>query len=154
LGRAQETAAIMALEHQLVVTSNQLLRERFFGRLEGRPWSELNVELKELLAQRELLAAKDRFHYKLFPEIESDEDIVNRLIRFLREVALAHLNQSILVVSHGGIMRALLIHLGYFSYQELPTESISNSGYVVLRSDGTEFFIDKTVGITKKTPTN
>jgi broad specificity phosphatase PhoE len=149
LGRAQETAQIIALEHHLAVTTNQLLRERYFGRLEGRLWSDLNLELKDLLKYRETLADKDRFHHKLFPEIESDADITTRLITFLREVAIAHINQKILVVSHGGILRAFLIHLGFGSHQDLPAGSISNSGYIVLKSDGTDFFIQKTSGIIK-----
>lgn len=149
LGRARETAEILALEHRLAVITNKLLRERYFGRLEGRLWSELNLELKDMLKSRESLADKDRFHHKLFPEIESDSDIISRLITFLREVAIAHINQKILVVSHGGILRAFLIHLGFGSHQDLPAGSISNSGYIILRSDGTDFFIDKTVGIVK-----
>jgi 2,3-bisphosphoglycerate-dependent phosphoglycerate mutase len=150
LGRAQETAQIIALEHQLAVVTNQLLRERHFGRLEGKYWQDLNVEIKNLLAARENLADEEKYHYKLFPEIESDEEIVARLITFLREVAVAHLKQNILIVAHGGIMRAFLIHLGYGSYRELVEGTISNSGYIKLRSDGTDFFIDATVGISKK----
>lgn len=147
LGRAQETAQIIALEHQLAVVTNQLLRERYFGRLEGRYWKDLNLELKDLLAAREKLADADRFHHRLFPEIESDAEIVTRLITFLREVAMAHLNQNILIVSHGGIMRAFLINLGFASYHELTQGTISNSGYIKLHSDVTDFFIDETFGV-------
>lgn len=153
LGRAQETAEIIALEHQLTVVTNKLVRERYFGRLEGRLWSELKLEIRDLLEAREQLADQARFRYKLFPEIESDEEIVTRIITFLREVSLVHLGQNVLVVSHGGIMRTLLIHLGYATYQELKAGSLANSGYIKLRCDGTNFFVDKTVGITKK-PTN
>jgi 2,3-bisphosphoglycerate-dependent phosphoglycerate mutase len=147
LGRARETARIIALEHKLAVVTTKLIRERFFGRLEGRLWSDLNVELKDLLARRESLADKDRFHHKLFPEIESDEEITTRLITFIREVAVAHLGKNILIVTHGGIMRAFLIRLGFATYHQLPGGSIDNSGYIVLKSEGTDIFIKSTHGI-------
>jgi broad specificity phosphatase PhoE len=36
-------------------------------------------------------------------------------------------------VTHGGTMRALLVHLGYASRDELPRGAIANAGYVSVR---------------------
>jgi broad specificity phosphatase PhoE len=149
LGRAKTTAELITKHHQLAVVTNELLREKHFGRLEGRKWSKVKEELRDELKRRETLVENERKQHKFFPEMETDEEGVARLITFLRQVALVHLSHKILVVSHGGVMRALLVHLGYATHQQLPSETIANTGYVVLESDGIDFFIKKTVGITK-----
>ena len=58
--------------------------------------------------------------------------------------------KTILVVSHGGVMRYLLIHLGFGTYTNLPTGSIGNTAYIKLETDGVDFFVKETKGITKK----
>ena len=45
--------------------------------------------------------------------------------------------KTVLAVSHGGIIKTLLIHLGFGTYKEI--RMIGNGGYVKLESDGTEF---------------
>lgn len=150
LGRAKTTADIIAKNHGLVVITKKLLREKYFGRLEGKKWLDVKEDLQKELEKREQLVLHERFKHKFYPEMESDEQGVTRLIIVLREISFAHLGENVLVVSHGGVMRALLVHLGFATFQELPSESIKNTGYVVLRCDGTDFFIDKTSGITKK----
>lgn len=147
LVRAQQTAAIIASDHRLAVTAHNLLRERYMGNLEGRLWSEIKTELQAELAHRDQLPYPKRFRHRLTDAYESDEDIVVRLITILRQIALAYLNQTVLVATHGGIMRAFLVHLGFATYDQLPVNSITNTGYAILRCDGVDFFVDHTVGI-------
>ncbi len=142
LVRAYHTTEIIALEHALAVTTTELLRERKFGPYEGKPFSTLEMydELKQL-SQAEL------FKHKFAPGVESDEEIVTRLLTFLRETAVAHPGKNVLVGTHGGIIRAFLIHLGHILFEERQQYKIANTAYVKLRSDGVEFFIDNTKGI-------
>ncbi len=149
LVRASQTAAVVASNRKLAVTTTALLRERSFGKYEKELSVESQRELRELLQQHEAVATKELFHKKLGSDIESDEEVVGRFINFLREVAVAYAASNILVVSHSGMLKSLLIHLGYATYQELKHGSIPNASYIVIESDGVDFFIQETVGIIK-----
>ena len=153
--RAKKTADIFALDHKLAVVTNKLLRERHFGKYQGKKGIIFQEKLKDLLEKRNNLPKKERFKFKLQNDIESDEEIISRLITFLRETAFAYPGKRILVVCHGGLMRFFLIHLGFAEYDQLPSGSIKNTGYIVLESDGIEFFVKETYGIntpSQKTP--
>ena len=51
---------------------------------------------------------------------------------------------TILIVAHGGLMKALLIHLGYAT-AEKPVR-MKNNGFILLESDGVDFFIKEVNG--------
>ena len=148
--RAKRTAELVALEHKMVVKTSQLLRERRFGKWQGRKAQEMKKELKDAYRRRNQLAKKERFLYLLDDDIETDEDMIRRFITFLRETAILFPAKKVLVVSHGGVMRKLLIHLGFAKYDELPGGSISNTGYIIIESDGVDLKIKETIGVKKK----
>ena len=141
LMRAKRTADIIALEHNLTVETNKLLRERYFGHLEGKS----NDEFREWAKAFKDLTDKERFATKISEDIESDEEIATRLIQFIREIAIGNPEKIILAVSHGGILKSLLIHLGFGTYKQI--RMIGNGGYVKLESDGTDFFIKEVKGL-------
>lgn len=145
--RAKRTAEMIVLEKELAVVTTELLRERAFGRFEGR----YIAELKEFDEIFEKLSDEEKFSYKSEPEIESDEEISSRMIRFIREIAVRFTGKTLLMVTHAGMMQALLIHLGYATYQTLPHGSIKNTSYIKLATDGVDFFVQETKGITLKT---
>jgi len=148
--RAKRTAELIAAEHKLIVSTTELIRERHFGNYEGKHYTEYQKDFKELLTIRESLSKTDRMKFRLADNIETDEDTITRLIRFIREVSLDHPNETIGVVSHGGVIRAFLIHLGWASYQTLPPGTIDNVAYVKLESDGIEFNVINTKGLHRK----
>lgn len=127
--RAKRTAEIIILEKKLAVITTNALRERMFGRFEGKHIDKLRKTFGELL-----LIEKQDF------EVESDDQILLRLNPFLREVAVAYQGKSVLVVSHGGLIRAFLDHIGFKmpKYSEKP---MKNAGYLIIESDGVEFDI-------------
>lgn len=147
--RAKKTAEIIAAKHDLEVETSNLLRERAFGSYEGKPHNALAAFDKLF----ESLKEEEKFKYKSSPEIESDEEITTRLINFLRKALISHPEKTILVVTHGGIMRAFLIRLGFGTYKALGTRkalgpgAIANTAHVKLESDGIDFFIKETGGI-------
>ena len=141
--RAKRTAEIISLEKKLAVKTTKALRERFFGQFEGLSYTRYNKKIVSLLKEYRLRAKKIR-------ELEGDEEMMARLIPFLREVAVGYFGKSVLMLSHGGIMRAFLIHLGFATYETLPSGSISNLAYVKLRCDGVDFFIEETEGVKTK----
>ncbi len=145
--RAKRTAEIITLEQNIAVKTSRLLRERSFGRLEGKSYQDYVNELKEIILQYEALSEKEKFSFKFREDIESDEEIVKRFITFLREIAVAYAGKTILIVSHGGMMRSLLIHLGFGTYETLTPGAVKNLGYIKLESDGVDFFIKETEGV-------
>jgi broad specificity phosphatase PhoE len=144
-GRAVETAEILKLEHEIAVLTTKALRERSFGPYEGKPIHELR-QFDKIYGG---LDDEGKKNFKSHSEAESDLELVSRFITFLRETAIAFPGQKILVVTHSGMMRALLIHLGFLTYKA-PFHAISNASYAKLRSDGIDFFVDETEGIIKK----
>lgn len=147
--RAKRTAEIMAVEHQLIVKTSQLLREVNLGRFQGRAVAEFRRELKDLIATQETLSDEERFTFRLDETIETNEELMTRFITFLREVAVAYLGKKVLVVTHGGMIRTLLVHLGYGTFKTLEHGAVKNLGYIKLDSDGVDFFVRETKGVEK-----
>lgn len=94
LSRAHETAKLIAAEigyAQDAIELNSLLVERHFGVLEGQPWA-IDMDLDGIT------------------DIETSHEILERA-----KLAIAHLESlpydSILVVAHGSIGRAIRSHL-------------------------------------------
>jgi len=90
--RAKRTAEIIALEKKMAVKTSKLLRERDFGFFEGKHWQEVEKELKMSLKEFRLLAKKTA--EKL--GVESDEKLMERFLRFLREAAVAYRGKNVL----------------------------------------------------------
>lgn len=145
--RAKRTAEIIALERQLEIATTKLLRERSFGKYEGQPYSTLSV-YDALYAE---LADELKPSFK-HENVESDEELMGRFILFLRETAITHKGKNILVVTHGNVMYQFLIKVGFGTHKNFPLDAIGNTAYFVLRTDGVDFFIDKTHKITHPTP--
>lgn len=140
LMRAKRTAEIIALDKKLAVQTTQLLRERAFGHLEGKPYAAIKGHEKLYHA----LSDQEKLSYKVDDISESDEEINTRLIRFIRETAVIFPGKTILVVSHGDVMHKLLIHLGFATHANLPVWGIGNVGYIKLETDGVDFFVKET----------
>ncbi len=140
--RAKRTAEILLLERKLAVITTQKLRERSFGLYEGKPIDDKHKKLCELLAQY-----NDHPHIKE-SRVETNDLIIGRVFTFLREISLAHLGKTVLVASHGGILRQVLIHLAYATEVQLASGSVQNLAYLKLESDGVDFFIKDTSGVT------
>jgi len=136
--RAKQTANIIALERNIAIKTTKLLRERSFGKYEGRSLDIFTNELKQLVQNFEKMSDKEKKKHK-YPTMESDEEIIGRFITFLREIAVAYPSKTVLVISHSVIISALLIHLGYIKYHENPTYLFPHDSYLILESDGVEF---------------
>ena len=148
LVRARKTAEIIALEKKIAVETTKALRERPYGRLEGQNWQENTGELRFLWSKFATLTSEEKKKYRL-EDVENNEELMARFVPFLREVAVAYAGNTVLVVSHGGIMRAFLIHLGYASEKTMPSGSIENTAYIKLDCDGVDFNVLETEGVNK-----
>jgi probable phosphoglycerate mutase len=103
LGRAVQTAQILASALKLDIIFDSRLRERNLGCLGGLTLSEFKAEYPED-CKRFLAGDPD---YSL-PGGESIGQAYERSIAFFEELAVKHRNESILVVSHGFILEYML----------------------------------------------
>ncbi|PIS08978.1 hypothetical protein COT75_03890 [Candidatus Beckwithbacteria bacterium CG10_big_fil_rev_8_21_14_0_10_34_10] len=148
--RAKRTAEIIVLEREMAVKTSKLLRERLLGRFQGKAVMTMREELKKQLEKKGKLTHEERFKFRLEDGFETDEEAMGRFITFLRETAMAYPQKKVLIVTHGGMMRIFLTHLGFTTYEELPPGSIENAGYIILECDGVDFFIKEVKGVNKK----
>ena len=148
LVRAKETAEIIRAERKLEVLTNDALKERNYGILEGRQGEEVKDELKEIYQRRENAKYQESKSIKIVEGYETDEEVISRFITQLREIAIAYSEKTVLITSHVGVMKILLIHLGIYNRKQLHGASFENTGYIKLQSDGVDFFVQETNGLT------
>lgn len=149
LSRAKRTAEIITLDRNITVNTSKLLRERSYGMYDGRPSSIFVSENKEILEKLKTLPRLEKRKVKFAPDIESDEEINHRMITFLSELDETNENKTILITTHGGIMRAFLNHLDWNGEEDLRAGAIKNTGYIKMKTDGSNFIIDDVVGVEK-----
>jgi len=147
--RTQQTAEFITLERKIAFTATKAIRERHYGKLEGSSFEDYRVVLKEYLEKIKDLSDDQRIKQKMVEGMETEEDVIGRIITFLREVALAYPDKNVLIVSHGNVMRVLLTHLGFVKHNELPIGAIENTGVIKLKSDGVDFFVEEVTGINR-----
>jgi broad specificity phosphatase PhoE len=104
--RARETAKIVASRLSLPVQTDARLREASFGEWEGLTRQQIRQRYADDFAHWE---AAER---PLPPGIEPDEAMAERVIAALHEIAAAHPDDRVLVVTSGGPIRAVEAHVG------------------------------------------
>ena len=97
LVRAHETARILAEPRGLDVTVLPDLREKDFGTWEG-------------LTDREILDRFPEARGRPWGDAETSEDVGRRVVGALLRIADSHPGASVLVVAHGGPLRAVRVH--------------------------------------------
>jgi broad specificity phosphatase PhoE len=102
LMRAHETARLVAEPRGLGVTAIRDLRERHFGTWEGLTDEEIFARFPQA---REASGRE-------WGDAETQEEMAARVLGALRRIAETHVGQRVLVVSHGGPLRAVLRHCG------------------------------------------
>jgi broad specificity phosphatase PhoE len=145
LVRAKKTAELIALEKKMAVETSTLLRERDFGPFEGRHFNEVMKQLRLDIQGFRILTDQEADSLG----IESDTKVMERFLRFLREVAVAYQGKKILVVTHGSVMRVFLTKLGYLSKEESRQVFIKNLAFIKVLSDGVDFFVKEVFGVEK-----
>jgi probable phosphoglycerate mutase len=106
LGRAHQTAQIIATATGHSVVLDARLRERKLGVFQGLTSDEIRAVHAE---EYELYRARDPDHR--LPEGESLRQQVERNLRCFEELAQRHLGESIVVVTHGGVLSGLFRHV-------------------------------------------
>lgn len=123
--RAFQTAEIIAAELELGIAIEPDLREQSFGVLAGQPY--------EILMDEAYRYEGPRWQWRP-PEGESLVDVYARATPALDRLAQSNLDRDVVVVSHGGVMFALVAYVaGAWEQSRVPP----NCGIVVVEhSDG------------------
>ena len=113
LARAQETAELIAAPRGLDVRVDPRLREIHFGVWEGLTTAEIEERYPD---QVERWRADDGS--QAVAGGETYEQMGERVVGALSEIAAAHPAETVLVVFHGGPIRGLLAHASGITYGE------------------------------------
>lgn len=101
--RALKTAAPIAAAHQLMPAVDDALREIDFGELEGRSYDEIQAVYPDLY--RSWMETPTRVE---FPGGESYTQLRVRALVALEAIRTCHRGELAAIVSHGGVLRAML----------------------------------------------
>jgi broad specificity phosphatase PhoE len=105
LGRALETAVIVAQPHNIAVKTDQRLREIDTGAWTGKGRAEIQAEFPGALEQWANAPASMRL-----PNGETVLEAQGRALAFFAEQMPAHFDQTVVVISHGAVGQAILVN--------------------------------------------
>ncbi len=113
LARAWHTAQIMLDQRDVPLNSTVGLRERYYGVFEG-----LTVEERQAQYPDEFAASLVKDLEFAPPGGENARGTLERMTGVIGEIKERHLNETVLIVGHGGSLRSAIIAL-----MELPPEA-------------------------------
>ena len=118
--RAKLTAKIINKHHNVQIVEDDRLKEIYMGSLQGRMLQELSDEEKHL-------AFSNPEHFGG----ETHEEFCKRVISFFKEIE--NTTENILIVSHGGIYRAIYKYLNNLNSLDFDLKPLPNAEFVLLK---------------------
>ncbi|MEI7578408.1 MAG: class I tRNA ligase family protein [bacterium] len=106
LKRTYTTATIIAKELGLEVITDDRLKERNFGILEGLLWQEAELKYPEFTS------ANDANYQETIPGGESIQEVESRVQEFIADIKQKYAHKKILIVTHSGVIRVFKRELG------------------------------------------
>jgi len=123
LARARDTAAPLAAAHGLPVGADTGLRERAFGAFEGLSFEQIESRWPE-----QALAWRRRDPGFGPRGGEVLRDFRARVVAAVERLALAHRGQSIVLVTHGGVLDVLYREAARIALDAPRTWQVANAG--------------------------
>lgn len=133
LHRARDSAKIILYNKKIKILTVKALRERNFGKFEGKHL----IEMRKTFGEAMLVTKEKQKKLQIF-DVENDEEIITRLIPFMKKIAKKNITKNVLMVTHGGLLRAFLSYVSY-KISEKTFFPMKNAGYLIIESDGEEF---------------
>lgn len=127
LTRAMETACLLGAALDLAPVARADLREIDVGDAVGKTREDMRASYPELFGAEWVRTP--------FPNGESYEQLAMRLGRALRSIAVAHPGQTVVVVTHGGAIRASIAALTDSRLEDLGGIAIANTSLTRLAID-------------------
>ena len=115
LSRAYETAQTIARSHNLEVRQDPALREINFGLWEGMSRDIIVGEHKDLYQQWLENPMETRT-----PDGENFFEVQQRALHSLRKIAESHQDETVVVVAHGGLIKAVICEYLDGGFWEFP----------------------------------
>lgn len=105
LSRAMDTARIIAAPHGLTPIPDCRLREVCFGDWEGLTVGEIRLKYEILFSSYRKDSVTNRA-----PNGEKLETLQERVVATVEEIAFRHPDETVLIATHGGPIRAFICH--------------------------------------------
>jgi len=142
LQRTAQTAEIIADYFKLPVQSTTKLRERDFGSFSGKTFKQMSVLLKDAYKIFNSLSEEDKFDFNFHPEIEPERKLRTRVMSCLEDTVNRYPGKTVVVVTHGGVLRSILTAMQLLTTHEYGRIHIGNGAYFAIRfGSGTYTFI-------------
>jgi broad specificity phosphatase PhoE len=146
LKRAKETAQIIEVKLPQVdkIELRENLEERRVGELMDRAVM-MRTHAKYTVAIRQ--GEEALWDLRATADSENFADAYQRFITELEQIAQNHPGEKIVVISHGGLMRALLVKLGFANFRELIEGVIENTAIIKLKYSSGHFTLEDIQGV-------
>jgi phosphoserine phosphatase len=139
LGRAVQTAEAIAARHDLPVRTDLRLRECAFGDWEGLTVSQIEERYPDLFASYRQDSVAHRA-----PGGERLEALQARVAAAIDDIARAHSDDTVVVVTHGGPIRAFLCHAFGTDLESFRRLHLDNCGITVFSLEaGAHWFLER-----------
>jgi 2,3-bisphosphoglycerate-dependent phosphoglycerate mutase len=139
--RASQTAGIIAKRLGLQVHTSHQIRERSFGKYVGMDVDEFLAKYRDF----DSMTTQEKLEYQIDENEESNLSGLMRLTGFLQETALDHPGETVLVVTHEGLIRSFLIYNSQGDFDTIG--GLDNCGYVRVKADDADYMIDNMNGV-------
>ena len=132
LSRAFDTVSPLAEKSRISIVKSEALREISVGRWEGELFDEIREREPEIFA-----VYRDNIGGFVFPEGESFTDVCGRVSRFLNELYADLKDKTVVIGTHGGVIRRMCAMWKKLSPDELTKLHMpGNASVTVVEYDG------------------
>lgn len=142
--RAKQMAEIIAKGSPCEIVIEENLIEGKFGSIEGMTKAEFKEKFQEDLINLHRMDADTRLRHKLVPDADSILEIAERTIPCLKGIAAKHPDQNVIIVTHGWLMRSLLVVL---NQNDDRSTYVSNGGIIKLKGSPDELTVEALRGV-------
>ncbi len=149
LVRAKKTAEIIASAKNLPVQINELLRERNWGTLQGKTFTDAQSEYAKAFEEERMVEGEKALDFRYIEDMESLRSAVLRFDKFIKNTVKTELGKTLLIVSHFDIMIGYLVFLKYGIYQDLMNATFDHTGYYTLIYNGNKISVGTVIGLQK-----
>lgn len=134
LERAQETAAPLAAAHALPIVTREDLVELEFGEWTG-------VEIESLHADPDWIAFNTVRSQARIPGGETMGEVQERVVAAIKQIAAQFESQTVVIVSHGDVIRAAIAHFAGMPLDSVLKFEISPGSISSLRFTGDQAMV-------------
>jgi broad specificity phosphatase PhoE len=132
LQRAHHTAQIINHSHRHPIKLYDGLKESTYGSFDGILVEEYQRKCAEIIPDFHQLNYQEHLHFKIAEDAESYFEVYQRAKLVLDEIIQNHLGQEVVVVSHGGLIKAVIAMIAGAHVRDV---HIQNVGYLTLAGD-------------------